>query len=384
MYACNIHPHSSHINDCEPFPIRKILLATNDPDHLQKNNCCTFHSFCKRPAHPDGMDYLQTQLLYLPSFFSRGLPCPSWWHGSCAKKKQLLYLPFFFQEASPSWWHQLFAKRCKHVLWTSIIFKHNNCTLHPFCKWPAHPNDMIICKHNCCTAPSSLTSHLDDLDHLQIDEDFRHQVLQSFSQWIWIAAAGGLCRDPVRAAEGGHEHDLGGQCGQEEEEEGHRVEEHLEGEEEGHPQSSWTSGIAFGDLLFSFWYENIILPSLPAMDGSTWRHWMCWTTTTMWTLKSWLRASLTCSTMSFPNQSRKFLKLVGSGLQQEVPNCVHHQRWWSVASMLVGLDLEICQEPAEGQERCQSQCLVNEECQYRELCCKWVLRCSLLWQSRAG
>merc|ERR1711936_1326513 len=28
------------------------------------------------------------------------------------------------------------------------------------------------------------------------------------------------------------------------------------------------------------------------------------------------------------------------------------------------------EEPAEGQERCQSQCLVNEECQYRELCCK--------------
>ena len=34
---------------------------------------------------------------------------------------------------------------------------------------------MIFCKHNCCTAPSSLTSHLDDLDHLQIDEDFSLQ-----------------------------------------------------------------------------------------------------------------------------------------------------------------------------------------------------------------
>ena len=28
------------------------------------------------------------------------------------------------------------------------------------------------------------------------------------------------------------------------------------------------------------------------------------------------------------------------------------------------------QDPVEGEERCQSQCLVNEECQYRELCCK--------------
>jgi len=28
------------------------------------------------------------------------------------------------------------------------------------------------------------------------------------------------------------------------------------------------------------------------------------------------------------------------------------------------------EDPVEGEERCQSQCLVNEECQYRELCCK--------------
>merc|ERR1711953_190763 len=28
------------------------------------------------------------------------------------------------------------------------------------------------------------------------------------------------------------------------------------------------------------------------------------------------------------------------------------------------------EDPVEGGERCQSQCLVNEECQYREMCCK--------------
>jgi len=28
------------------------------------------------------------------------------------------------------------------------------------------------------------------------------------------------------------------------------------------------------------------------------------------------------------------------------------------------------EDPVEGEERCQSQCLVNEECQYREMCCK--------------
>ena len=93
------------------------------------------------------------------------------------------------------------------------------------------------------------------------------RVLLSFSQRILIAAAGGLCRDPVRAAEGGHEHDLGGQCGQEEEEEGHHVEEHLEGEEEGHPQSSWTSG-KFWETYFSF-VGMIQIPSsapLPRME----------------------------------------------------------------------------------------------------------------------
>ena len=200
---------------------------------------------------------------------------------------------------------------------------------------------MIICKQNCCTAPSSLTSHLDERDHLQIDEDFRYQSSSSFSHRIRIAATGGLCRNPFRVAEGGHEHDLGGQCWQEEEEEGHYVEEHLEGEEEGHPQSSWTSGKLLWDFHFFCWSDTYTLLSPPAMDGSTWRHLTCWTTTTMWTPKSWLRASPTCSTMSFPNQFRKFLKLVGSGLQQEAPNCVHHRRWWSVGSMLVGLDLDI-------------------------------------------
>ena len=95
------------------------------------------------------------------------------------------------------------------------------------------------------------------------------RVLLSFSRRIRIAAAGGLCRDPVRAAEGGHEHDLGRQCGQEEEEEGHHVEEHLEGEEEGHPQSSWTSGKLLGDFHFFCWYDTNTLLSPPAMDGST-------------------------------------------------------------------------------------------------------------------
>ena len=116
MYACNIHPHSSHINDCEPFPIRKILLATNDPDHLQKNNCCTFHSFCKRPAHPDGMDYLQTQLLYLPSFF-------------------------FKRPALP-------------VLMTWIMCKKKNncCTFHSFFKRPAHPDDINYLQKDASTS----------------------------------------------------------------------------------------------------------------------------------------------------------------------------------------------------------------------------------------
>ena len=33
-------------------------------------------------------------------------------------------------------------------------------------------------------------------------------------------------------------------------------------------------------------------------------------------------------------------------------------------------NIQNTQDPVEGEERCQSQCLVNEECQYREMCCK--------------
>ena len=41
-----------------------------------------------------------------------------------------------------------------------------------------------------------------------------------------------------------------------------------------------------------------------------------------------------------------------------------------LASLFLIFQMEITQDPVEGEERCQSQCLVNEECQYRELCCK--------------
>ena len=47
----------------------------------------------------------------------------------------------------------------------------------------------------------------------------------------------------------------------------------------------------------------------------------------------------------------------------------HHCGFMDVV-VLHDFQLGIPQDPVEGEERCQSQCLVNEECQYRELCCK--------------
>ena len=62
--------------------------------------------------------------------------------------------------------------------------------------------------------------------------------------------------------------------------------------------------------------------SRPATAGSISKHLMCWTTTTMWTQRSWPRASPTCSTQSSPSPSPTFSRRAESAWQLEAPSCV--------------------------------------------------------------
>ena len=79
---------------------------------------------------------------------------------------------------------------------------------------------MIFCKHNCCAAPSSLTSHLDDLDHLQIDEDFSLQSssilltadLNCCRRWT-MPGSRSSCRRRTRTRSGGTMRTRGGRRG---------------------------------------------------------------------------------------------------------------------------------------------------------------------------
>ena len=100
----------------------------------------------------------------------------------------------------------------------------------------------------------------------------------------------------------------------------------------------------------------------------------------------WRRASRTCSTQSFRSRSRRFSRRAVSALLLAALNSARLQRYLPIRCCCFAcliLDfvsitfffyifhiVNNTQDPVEGEERCQSQCLVNEECQYRELCCK--------------
>ena len=135
---------------------------------------------------------------------------------------------------------------------------------------------------------------------------------------------------------------------------------------------------------------DLFVPSRLVMGGNTWKHWMCWTTATMWTprfqqIESFSDNDLFLQKRFFTGSGWERLRhaqhrVFQVGLRDSwdvwrAPRCrgvkiVSTPRGLLIVCFLLNFLTGTVQDPVEGEERCQSQCLVNEECQYRELCCK--------------